>query len=688
MKYSTLRLCLFAALAALSCTETSMPDSSTQGSDTGGYDIIDSTSDQGVDNGLCPIPQTVLENPISPLPSPASPHRGIDSLEKATFQSFVEAVLQDPGIHFVTTYDHESDHYIIHSGASDERVTVRFQRQQDETLRTTLEVVDGDLVSIFPSQDPSLFNRYEDLLATFENPHQAVINGADYAPGDPRVGFIPDAKQSFPLVLERIAALFDAPDAPDLAVGIRPWAHNSPGRHAGMSTLQSRSTLIIKGPGVRKGAFLDEPVKLVDVVPTVLALLGAPTTGGTASDGVYADGLHLKWQDGRVLHEVFEPGECARPKYALIVLFDGLLPTEILHQVESPTPDVELPAFQEVIFAGTSFRSGAVSNFPSVSAPGHMTAGSGLWSGHHGFVANTIYRRSTRERITAFALLDDVPGTLGNPQILMDIYEKSVAPGVETLAQAAHRAFGVYDPESNEGAFTVVLNDLPLGDADYTTVDFILARGSGGASPGASVTTYSMADAMGVSQVETVLSTAGFPVPKTLQISLFSTDAAGEERGPHSNLLRSVLKDQDENLQRILNAYANRGVLHETLVVLVSDHGMELQDPTRNHTIGTYLNQSKIKAIQSASGLYFLPTLKLKTTSDIDSGDLKITTLDHWNEEGVEGVTVRCVPCEPMEQQTDSKGEVIFSPSPNATKVVVETEHNDFNSQSAELPWP
>ena len=87
---------------------------------------LDVTQDQDTDSSTstdgthsqCPLPQASLPNPVGPLPEAASPHRGIDAYEANAFETFMNAALEDPEIHFVTTFEHESSLYHIYSGDS------------------------------------------------------------------------------------------------------------------------------------------------------------------------------------------------------------------------------------------------------------------------------------------------------------------------------------------------------------------------------------------------------------------------------------------------------------------------------------------------------------------------------------------------------------------------------------------
>jgi arylsulfatase A-like enzyme len=62
------------------------------------------------------------------------------------------------------------------------------------------------------------------------------------------------------------------------------------GSHGGVSWLIQHIPLVISGPGVRRGLVTDYPARVVDIAPTILALLGAAPTG----------------MDGIVLGDAFE----------------------------------------------------------------------------------------------------------------------------------------------------------------------------------------------------------------------------------------------------------------------------------------------------------------------------------------------------------------------------------------------
>lgn len=68
-----------------------------------------------------------------------------------------------------------------------------------------------------------------------------------------------------------------------IGVGDRPTDPTLPfryrGSHGGVSWLIQHIPLVISGPGVRRGAVTDYPARVVDIAPTIAALLGAVPTG-------------------------------------------------------------------------------------------------------------------------------------------------------------------------------------------------------------------------------------------------------------------------------------------------------------------------------------------------------------------------------------------------------------------------
>ncbi len=117
---------------------------------------------------------------------------------------------------------------------------------------------------------------------------------------------------AYPHAYEMVAQLFDHPAAPDV-VTLHTPAHNwedhggERGEHGSMSAVQARAPFILAGAGVKPQGMVARSCKLVDVAPTVLALMGAaPHPEAVGLNGSPIEGGLLRRQDGQVLQDLFE----------------------------------------------------------------------------------------------------------------------------------------------------------------------------------------------------------------------------------------------------------------------------------------------------------------------------------------------------------------------------------------------
>jgi len=600
---------------------------------------------------------------------------GIDGFEEPHWRRISDAILEDPEALFVATYHRETDRYVIRSGPIDSRHELILKRGQVNAGAQPILVESGRIGDVFPNVNPMVLGDYEQLLQSFVNPNEIALQDLGYAADDRRVGFLPRALEVYPYPLLRIMTLFDSDDAPDLVYGVRPYASGVAGVHGGLDLLQSRATLILSGPGFKSSAVLDSDATLVDIAPTVLAAFDAPTTGGQGPWASYADGLYLTWQDGRVLSEALDESTCARPDHLFLILFDGLLATEINRQLLSDVPDVDLPHLRRLAQGGVVYRHGAISGFPSYSAPGHVTVGTGLWPGHHGVLSNQFYGRDEQRAITPFDLLDNLPYFIQNPSEALTLYDRLVTPEAENLAQAMHRAFGEYDQETRTGAYVAVINELTFKGADFTTLGFF---GGGGVQK--KLFEYRAADAIAMTQIEVLLEDRQVPVPKFLQMSLLATDAAGEDAGPHSPLLRTNLVDIDERIGQIFDLLDARGVLEQTAFVLTSDHGMALQDRTRRATVPARIRAAGVQTSMISGGLIYLKGLALEVMED--GGDfLRLGVSDASTGAPINAAEMVCLSCDrPVQQTSDQNGYGDLIVSPMVDEVVIKASHSRYNS--------
>jgi len=621
----------------------------------------------------------VVPTLIGPPSVQPSPHAGIENSEMTGWDAAREAFLAHPDIHFVATYLRDVDEYIIVGGAPDAREDVRFSAEYSPENGVQYTVTQGVLDRVFPHRSATKYGDLDALFHAFTNPLGSLFADRGYTADDPRMGFLSRDQQSYPLALDRIATLFHSLDGPDLVYGRFPWANGGTGTHGGLSLLQSRATLILSGPGIKSGVIIDEPAALVDLAPTTLALLGSRTTSGQSTRGDFRDGLFLTRQDGRVLYEAFDDDSCEKPDRVVIVLFDGLQAIEINEQIVSETPAVELPNFKSLMQTGTVYRHGAVAGFPSYSAPGHTTVGTGAWPGHHGMIANSFYGRMEADLISPFDLLSDLPRFIQDPEAAQAMYDRLVTGSVENLAQAAHRGMGAYDAETGEGAFVAIINEITFPDSDFSTLSFF----NGGIDKG--LLEYRIADNLAMTQFDTLLNDADLPVPTILQMSFLATDAAGESDGPHSDLVRDVLLELDQRLGRIMAAYQARNALDGTVFILTSDHGMELQDPQRYVSASAVLRQAGIQTDFVQAGLVYLRSLDVTAVCADGTEQCVIQVREVSNGAVVADALVRC-PELMLEARTDDMGQVEFAIPHEFTGLLsVSVEHVAFNPGQASV---
>ena len=370
---------------------------------------------------------------------------------------------------------------------------------------------------------------------------------------------------------DEVAQFFDSPHAPDLAV-VHTAAHRyhgNIGEHGSLGTVQRRAPFIAAGPGIPQRGWVDGHARTVDVAPTVAALAGVAPRRGTGRFGEERDDVLLARQDGSVLPMV--QGTAA---HVVVVLWDGLNANELRAAVDSG----EAPNASSLVDRGTALEGGLLASYPSATLANHTTIGTGAMPGHSGILHNEWRCGDTGDHRN---LLD-----------LSQMFEACthLADGVETLHEAVHRTF----PD----AWTGATHEFCDRGADFSSFRSMAARER---------LPYARGDEefprdgewwerspryRQMTRVdETALRCAldfwadDHPVPRFAFCSFALTDEAGHEAGPHSDEVRAAVRDCDERLGRLLGAIERRGVLEETAIVLVADHGMQR---TSEHVTGDW----------------------------------------------------------------------------------------------------
>jgi predicted AlkP superfamily pyrophosphatase or phosphodiesterase len=374
---------------------------------------------------------------------------------------------------------------------------------------------------------------------------------------------------AYPHAYDHIAQLFDSPAAPDLCVlhsASHNWADQGGhlGEHGSLGLVQSRAPLVLAGKGVRSGGLVPASARLVDVAPTIAALLGCASR---------ADGRYLAAQDGRVLDEVLDPAE--RPRHVVGFLFDGTNANVLYDMVARG----EAPNVARLVEMGTAFEHGATASLPTVTLANHTTILTGTHPGHHGILHNAWYDRARGTQV------------ITNSSATWPTAMQHLVAGTESIHDAVHRTW----PED----FTASVNEPCDTGANYSTFDFF-RRGEVPPIPsspeGLPHTTErfvrpskdyawsSVVDHMGVEQATGILSghyrDVEYPLPRFLWCNFTLTDAAMHEGGPYSEMAAASVRDSDARLGEILDALERRGALDDSAFMLVADHGMEESDPT------------------------------------------------------------------------------------------------------------
>ncbi|MCP3987287.1 MAG: hypothetical protein GY723_23110 [bacterium] len=447
------------------------------------------------------------------------------------------------------------------------RGMLRFQRlvREDGSLGfEVLEVVGENPLAV---QDPAALRTLE------EEKRAARASGFDAE--DPDRRFIAPEQQSYPFGHERVAQLFDSPNAPDLAISPRDWCQGRQlATHGALDVRQSRGPLWLAGAGVRAGIH-ELPARSVDIAPTCLAALDFPLTTGRDAAGQLRDDLLLRRQDGRILEEILEETPIP-PKRLYIFLLDGTHHTELEDRLANAP--AALPNLRRLRERAAVLASGQIVNFPSITWPSHTTIGTGSWCGHHDVVNPTYYLREKRESVS--------------PQGQQVKTEGFSSPDVESLFEAFHRVRGpscmtaaIYAP-FGRSAKHAALEDRNLGDRKRLrplTEQCMVDRNPRWATDGyAGIDDESVLDTRGVAQVLELFSRDDRPAPSCVFHEMVLTDGVGHDYGPHSQGLRDALDETDLRIGRVLDAIEEAGLSDEFLFVVTADHGMAPQDVSLN----------------------------------------------------------------------------------------------------------
>jgi phosphonoacetate hydrolase len=407
-------------------------------------------------------------------------------------------------------------------------------------------------------------------------------------------------QQSYPHAHEHIAQVFDHPAAPDV-ICLHTAAHNwedhggERGEHGSLGVVQVRAPFVLAGAGVTPVGVVPRSCRLVDVAPTVLALLGAePTGGGLGPTGDRLDASHLARQDGTALTDLLDE-RTSPPEHVVGFLWDGCN-ANVLYDLVAQG---EVPNLARLLEAGVAMGHGAMASLPSVTLANHTTILTGAHPGHHGILHNAWYDRTSEQQI------------ITNSPVTWPWSMQTLSPTVETIHQAVHRQW----PD----AHTVSVNEPCDVGADYSTFEELrggreLTRPPRGdelpfaterfVRPEKSYELSSRIDHTGMTQA--IDAWTDGPHPRFCFVNFTLTDAAFHCRGPYDDMARASIHDTDARMGRVLETIERAGVWDRTAFFLVADHGMEDSNPAVTGDWATALDACGVPYRDEAYGFIYV----------------------------------------------------------------------------------
>jgi hypothetical protein len=504
--------------------------------------------------------------------------QGVQPDEYPVYERALTALLASPYVDFVAT--RTVGGYEVHAA----RGSVLFHRDQDyQGYHFTVDSVDG--VNPLGTQDPQAFPTYAAELAAGQNPNNVSLPQDGYPANDPRLSFIEPENDSYPFAYQRLAAYFDNPNAANIMINWKGYAHadTSLGYQSSLNIVQSRTPLILWGAGVQPGAIVGA-YQDIDIAPTVAALLDLKKTYGVDKRGIYSHDVYLTWQDGDVIAEALNG---KRSERVFVLVIDGLSFTEVLRQANAGGA-TKIPNIVRLMNEGASAEYGLTAGYPSVSMVNKNTIGSGMYGGHHGVIDNQYYDRATEKTLTPV-----------NDLLFMGKYFTPLGPG-ETIHDTIHRSLGDWNSRHGTGAITAALFDPCMAGADKADLElldrthqspfpplFQKKYPEGVAGPDLSsgdidIFGNQILEWSGMVELWDLLFNGVTPPPTYVQFDFLVTDTAGHLQGPHGDVMEDVLPHIDQNIGLILSWLEQLNLDQTTTIVLTSDHGMELGDPSRS----------------------------------------------------------------------------------------------------------
>lgn len=341
--------------------------------------------------------------------------------------------------------------------------------------------------------------------------------------------------------------------------------------------------LLLYGPGVVKNSQrLSAPASQQDLVPTYAHLMGAVPPRGA--------------RHGRVLTEALRP-EPVKPKAILTIVID-----QGGWQYYQAHPD-KTPYTRALMQRGSLYTEARINHVDVETFVGHAAIGTGAYPYQHGIISNRFYNAAFGDRISP--LSPDTSGIFLNSPTLADVWGQQTANQAHVIsyAYADRAAIGMaghgamYARRDNKDIvlwYSSRSGQLETNEKYYRLPDYLrsmhikpylaqlLAQDPSGLWFGH--------DVNNLRDVNGTPAQAAFDgdvllklldrepigqdaITDLVYVTLKASDACGHSFGFESDECGSVFARQDQQIQRIVEAFEKKVGKDQMLVALTADHG-------------------------------------------------------------------------------------------------------------------
>ena len=437
-----------------------------------------------------------------------------------------------------------------------------------------------------PRRDPTALSRLSDEIAAGT---QSVLEVDPASELGVVRSFIPLEHSTYPYPYERIAAVFDDSDAPDLLFVPTPsgdLAATPPrGGHGSLDVTQSRATLLVSGRGARRAplAAADEAalaIRHVDIAPTVAKVLGiSPNAaarylnGGDAAANPDAPEALLLRQDGKPLDALLEPRV-----NVFVVVIDGMIPENI---TASGTPNlcnlIACPgAIAPDASANATVYGAARAVMVSQTNANHTAMMTGAYGDTSGIVANGAWDRTANQSIA-----------LERPELirvdtLFDVLRRE-RPHLSTAAVLGKAKLReLFDCTNTGGVCTNELATNPEGvPVTHVRPDYLRGALELPGVPGPGDCPAEPASGSGVATdaciMDQVIELSATEDPDFVFVNLGNVDAVQHVSGPNSPAADAAVLLADTEIGRLVQYLKESGKWEQSVVIVTADHSFSWQ---------------------------------------------------------------------------------------------------------------